>query len=235
MRDKKGQPHGGWPFCLERSRVLVHGEDQIVVIVICPGAARGRAPQVAEVGADRLQSSGRQREGCGERLRSSRSWFDRADQGPRGAVGVRRVVEVQRIRREAAVRPYRSRDFHRLAVGESAAVGGGDYDAVVGFIGMECTAGAVSARAIDIVGLIGLGAAGEGISAKQERSAGIARGSHGRALWCFERRVVHRGLWTGASGVDHQRNRGTCSCRAGCSSYGYRSRTRGGRGRRRES
>ena len=75
--------------------------------------------------------------------------------------------------------------------------------AIVGFVGVEGAAGSIRAGVVDGVGLIRLRAAGEGVSAEQERRAGIAGGAQRGAGQGFEGGVVGSGLCSarGSSGA----------------------------------
>jgi hypothetical protein len=148
---------------------LVHGEDQIVVIVIGSRAARRRASLVSEVRPHSLQRAGWQRVRRGQRLRSSRRWHDRSNEHPHRTVRIGCVVQIERVRRSSTPSPYRRGDFHGLPVRHRSASRGCDHDAIIGFIGVECSRGTVCARAIDVVGLIRLRASRHRVASQQQR------------------------------------------------------------------
>src|SRR4029077_20201961 len=145
-----------------------------VIVVGARGTGR-RASEVAELRADRLRSAAaRQSVVGGERLRSGRGGCDGSDEHPARAAGIGGVVEVQVVRCEAAIGPYRCTDLNRLARRQSAAVSGLNDEAVVGFVGVEGSGRSIRAGVVDGVGLIGFIATGERVAPEQQRRTGIA-------------------------------------------------------------
>lgn len=148
--------------------MLLHREDQIVVIVVGACGARGRSSQIAELRAHSLQAAGGKRERGGQSLRSRLRRHNRLDKNPRRAVSVGGIVKVQRIRGESSVGPDRCRDRCRGAVRQRT-TGGRNHDAVIGLVGVEHSGGAVSAGIVDGVRLIGFCAARDVIASEQQR------------------------------------------------------------------
>ena len=124
---------------------LLHGKNQIVVIVVRACCARGSAPLIAELRPDSLQASGWKSERRGQALCSRLRGHDRLDQSPRRAVGIGRVVNIEGVRCIGGVGPDRGCYFRGCAMGQRAAAGRGNHEPIVGFIGMENAAGAVRA------------------------------------------------------------------------------------------
>ena len=168
--------------------LLVHSEDQIIVIVEAAAATCGRASVIAEVGAHRLQVASRKSVSGGDFLRTTSSWSERPDQYPGRTICIGRIVQVEMVQCERTVGPDCGGDGGRSAVSQSATVGS-DHDAVVGLIGVEGSYRAIRAGVVDGVGLIGFRATRERVASEQQRWAGIARRTSSGAFGRLEYRV----------------------------------------------
>lgn len=168
------------------------------MIVIRTGATGGRASRVAEVRANRLRcAAARQRVVGRECLRSRGRWCDSRDQYPRWTAGIGSVVKVEMVGGERAISPDRCTDLYGFARRQSAAVGGLNGEAVVGFVGVERSRRAVGAGAVDGVGLIRLVASRERVATEKQGRTGIAADADAGAGRSLEGCVVSRRLQSG--------------------------------------
>jgi hypothetical protein len=173
---------------------LLHGEDQVIVIVVRACGARRRCPLIAELRPHSLQASGWKRERSGQTLCSGLRGHDRLDQSPRGAIGIGRVIKVEGVRRVGGRGPDRCRHLCRGRMRERAATSRRDYDAIVGFIRVENPAGAIGAGIVDRIRLIRFRSTRHVIASQQQGRTRVTRTAGRRALRSLQRRIVDRGL-----------------------------------------
>jgi len=166
------------------------------MVVVRARGARGRFSLIAELRSHCLQSAGRQSVGCRQGLSSGLGGFNRSDENPRRTVGVGRVVKVQRVGRVAAPGPDCRADGCRGRVRQRPA-GGCDYDAVVGLIGMECSAGSIGAGVGDGVRLIRFSAARHVVASQKQRRTGVTGTADGGTFRSLQRGAIHRSLRPG--------------------------------------
>src|ERR1700757_260949 len=143
--------------------LLVHGEDEIIMIVEAAGTARGRAFVIAEVGTHRLQVSGGKSVGGGDILRTTPTWCERPDQHPGRTIGIGCIVKVEMVQCERTVGPDCGGDGGLSAVSQATTTGN-DHDAVDGLVGVEGSYCAIRAGVVDGVGLIGFRTACERVA-----------------------------------------------------------------------
>src|ERR1022692_4937628 len=72
----------GSKFLEDQIAVLLHGKDQVVVIVVGACGTRGRPSLIAELRTHRLQAAGGKRERGGQALGSGLRGHDRLDKYP---------------------------------------------------------------------------------------------------------------------------------------------------------
>src|SRR5450631_3029885 len=135
------------------------------MVVVGTGGARGGASLIAELRTHRLQRAAGQGVVSRKCLCSGHCGSDGSDQDPCWAACVGGIVQVEMVGSERAIGPDRCTDRYGFPGGEGAAVGGGNGEPVVGLVGVERSRSAIGAGAIDGVGLIGLGTAGESVAA----------------------------------------------------------------------